>query len=399
MKYALLIGDGMADEPIAELGGKTPLEYAKTPNMDTIASSGGDLGLFKSVPDGFPPGSDVANMSILGYDPAEYYSGRAPLEAASIGVKLSSEDVAFRCNMVSIGGSADAEVMADYSAGHISTEEGTALIEALNKHLSSDEIRFYPGKSYRHLMVWKGGKDKLVTIPPHDASDKEIKEYLPKGEGAEVISALMAKSRDIFKGHPVNAERAKSGKKTADSIWLWGQGKAPKMPTMKEKYGLDGAIISAVDLMNGLGIYAGLEVIKVPGITGYLDTDYAAKVQYALKALETKDFVCVHVEAPDEAGHQGNLKDKIQAIEDFDAKVVGPVMQGLKRYFEHKVMVVTDHPTPVALKTHTAAPVPYAMYSWPPSERRALAFNEKDAKKTGLLKRAPGELMTLLFRA
>ncbi|MFZ3072793.1 MAG: cofactor-independent phosphoglycerate mutase [Thermodesulfobacteriota bacterium] len=396
MKYAILIGDGMADEPIGEFGGKTPLEQAKTPNMDAIASSG-DTGLFKSVPDGFPPGSDVANMSILGYDPAEYYSGRAPLEAASIGVKLSNDDVAFRCNMVSLGGNPGAEVMADYSAGQISTEEGAALIEALNKTLASDEFRFYPGKSYRHLMVWKDGKDKFTTIPAHDVSDKEIKEYLPKGDGAKAILALMEKSMGVLKGHPVNLERAKSGKKTADSIWLWGQGRAPKMPAMKEKYGLDGAMISAVDLMNGLGIYAGLEVIKVPGITGYLDSDHDATVRYALKALETKDFVCVHVEAPDEAGHQGNLKDKMQAIEDFDGKVVGPMMQGLKRYFEHKIMVITDHPTPVALKTHTAAPVPYAMYSWPPSERRGLGFNEKDAKKTGILKRTPEELMTLFF--
>ncbi len=388
MKYVILIGDGMSDNPVEELGGKTPLEHASTPNMDSIASKG-QLGLFRSVPEGFPPGSDVANLSILGYDPKMYYTGRAPLEAASIGVVLGPEDVAFRCNLVTLSGKEDLPVMADYSAGHITTEEARDIIKSLDEALSSEGVRFYPGKSYRHLMVWKGGSDGLKTTPPHDISDKPVEGYLPEGDGADFIRSLMERSVEILRDHPVNRSRRAAGRNTADSIWLWGHGRAPQMPTFKERFGLDGAIISAVDLMNGIGAYAGLEIIKVPGVTGYIDTNYTGKAEYALKALESKDLVCVHVEAPDEAGHQGLLKDKIRAIEDFDSLIVGRIMEGLKGYAGYRVMVLTDHPTPVALKTHTSDPVPYAVFGTGIRASSGLPFSERHAGETGLLKEAP----------
>ncbi|MBI5599547.1 MAG: cofactor-independent phosphoglycerate mutase [Deltaproteobacteria bacterium] len=394
MKYAILIGDGMSDNPIGELGGKTPLQYAKTLNMDFIASNG-VMGLFKSVPEGMPPGSDVANLTILGYDPKKYYTGRAPLEAASIGVKLAPGDIAFRCNLVTLRPDGKDFIMEDYSSGHITTEEASEIIKTLDKEFKSQEgFRFYPGKSYRHLMVWEGGSEKLKTTPPHDISDRVTGPYLPSGNGAEKLVRIMERSRDILKRHPVNKRREADGKRRADSIWLWGQGSAPTMPDFKDRFNLKGAIISAVDLMNGIGVYAGLDVIKVPGATGYIDTNYAGKADYALRALETRDLVCVHVEAPDEAGHQGLLKDKLRAIEDFDSIVVGKVLEGIKRYGEFRVMVLTDHPTPVELKTHTSDPVPFAVYG---GERRAeskkLSFSEAGAKETGVLKEDPLKFM------
>jgi 2,3-bisphosphoglycerate-independent phosphoglycerate mutase len=314
MKYIILIGDGMADLPIEELQGKTPLEAAETPNMDLVARSG-TLGLLRTVPRGYPPGSDVANLSILGYDPAKYYTGRAPLEAASMGVKLAPEDTAFRCNLVTLDWREGAPVMDDYSSGHISTEEARELIIALDKTLSEESVRFHPGKSYRHLMVMPDAPRELYLTPPHDITDKEIKPYLPAGEGAERLKKLIERSQEVLRDHPVNRARRDSGKKTADSIWLWGEGSAPRIPTFRDRFDIEGAIISAVDLMNGIGVYAGFEVIAVPGATGYLDTDYGAKAEYALKALKGKNLVCVHVEAPDEAGHQGSLEEKIRAIE------------------------------------------------------------------------------------
>jgi len=393
MKYAILIGDGMADNPVPELNGKTPLEHAKTPNMDSLASCG-ELGLFKTVPDGFPPGSDVANLSILGYDPKLYYTGRAPLEAASIGVKLTGEDVAFRCNLVTLSEEKGAFIMKDYSAGHISTEEASLIIKTLDDEFSALGVRFYTGKSYRHLMVWKGGIEGISTTPPHDISDKEVGPYLPKGKGAELLISLVEKSRIMLKDHPVNHRREREGKNTADSIWLWGQGRAPSMPAFSERFNLRGAIISAVDLMNGIGVCAGLTIIKVPGITGYIDTNYAGKAEYALKALEDKDLVCVHVEAPDEAGHQGLLKDKIRAIEDFDRIVVGKVMEGIKRFKDYALLVLTDHPTPVALKTHTRDPVPYLVYRAEASRKEmVVGFSEAAAKKTGILREDPLKFM------
>lgn len=363
MKYIIIIGDGMADRPLKQLGGKTPLQKASTPNMDRLAKEG-IIGSVKTIPEGFDPGSDVANLSVLGYDPEKFYTGRAPLEAASIGVSLQDEDVAYRCNLVTLKfnkNSTDA-VMEDYSAGHISTKEAGELIREIDKELGSEKIKFYSGVSYRHLMVWSEGRTDLDCVPPHDISGKEISNYLPVGGCEDTIRELIRNSTGILERHPVNKERIKKGKKPANAIWLWGHGKKPALPTFKEKYAVKGAMISAVDLAKGLGIYAGFEILKVPGITGWLDTNYAGKAEAALKALKKVDLVYVHVEAPDEAGHSGNCKDKIRAIEDFDKLVVGNIMKGIKSFKEYKILLMPDHPTPIELKTHSSDPVPFVVF-------------------------------------
>jgi len=354
----------MADGPHAELGGKTCLQAAKTPNLDQLATRG-QTGMVHTIPEGFPPGSDVANLTVMGYDPRKYYTGRSPLEAASIGVELGPEDVAFRCNLVTLritGSAARRAIMEDFSAGHITTEEARLLIEEIDAKLGSDRIRFYPGVSYRHLMVWKGGHDALECTPPHDIQDKDIQDYLPRGEGDETINELMESSLEVLTNHPVNKKRIENGKRPANSIWLWGQGKRPNMPTFREKYGIEGAMISAVDLTKGIGLYAGFEVINVPGATGWLDTNYVGKAEHALWALKTKDIVYVHVEAPDEAGHSGELKNKVKAIEDFDEFVVGNIIHGMKQFDEYRIMALPDHPTPIELRTHSNDPVPFAIY-------------------------------------
>jgi 2,3-bisphosphoglycerate-independent phosphoglycerate mutase len=370
MKYIVLLGDGMADRPNAQLGGKTCLQAAKTPNLDRLATLG-QVGMVHTIPEGFPPGSDVANLTVMGYDPRKYYSGRSPLEAASIGVELGPDDVAYRCNFVTLritGGKSSSSgavrraMMEDFSAGHISTEEARLLIEEIDSKLGSDRIRFYPGVSYRHLMVWKGGKEKIECTPPHDIQDKSIQDYLPRGEGDDIINALMEESIALLAAHPVNKTRQENGKRTANSIWLWGQGRRPMMPTFKEKYGLEGSMISAVDLTKGIGIYAGFDVISVPGATGWIDTNYVGKAEHALWALKTKDFVYVHVEAPDEAGHAGDLEKKIKAIEDFDGLLVGNIIHGMKQFDEYRILALPDHPTPIELRTHTNEPVPFIMY-------------------------------------
>jgi len=368
MKYIILLGDGMADRPHAELGGKTCLQAARTPNLDQLATVG-QVGMVHTIPHGFPPGSDVANLTVMGYDPRKYYTGRSPLEAASIGVELGTEDVAFRCNLVSLrisGGKASGAgrkaIMEDFSAGHISTQEARLLVEEIDGKLGSERIRFYPGVSYRHLMVWKGGKDRLECTPPHDIQDKDIQDYLPRGEGDDIINALMESSIELLLAHPVNRARQEAGKRMANSIWLWGQGRRPKMPTFREKYGLDGAMISAVDLTKGIGIYAGFEVVDVPGATGWIDTNYVGKAEHALWALKTKDIAYVHVEAPDEAGHAGDLKNKIKAIEDFDEFIVGNIMHGMKQFDEYRILALPDHPTPIELRTHSSEPVPFVIY-------------------------------------
>ena len=368
MKYIILLGDGMADRPCADLGGKTCLQAARTPNLDQLATLG-QVGMVHTVPDGYAPGSDVANLSVLGYDPRKYYTGRSPLEAASIGVALGPDDVAFRCNLVTLklsgGGTASTRrkvLMEDFSAGHISTQEARTLIEEIDRALGSEHIRFYPGVSYRHLMVWKGGRDRIECTPPHDIQDKDIQDYLPRGEGDDIINELMAASLDLLTNHPVNKARLENGKRAANSIWLWGQGKRPSMPTFREKYGIEGAVISAVDLTKGLGVYAGFEVINVPGATGWLDTNYVGKAEHALFALKTKDFVYLHVEAPDEAGHTGDVKNKVRAIEDFDEFIVGNIMHGMKQFDEYRILALPDHPTPLEIRTHSAEPVPFVLY-------------------------------------
>jgi len=386
MKYIVLIGDGMTGRPLKELGNRTCLQEACTPNMDRIASEG-LIGIAHTIPPGFHPGSDVANLSILGYDPAQYYTGRAPLEAASIGVKLGENDVAFRCNLVTLGSVGNRDVMDDYSSGHITTEEAGELIRSVNGALGNDEIVFYPGVSYRHLMVWKNGSAGAECTPPHDILGKEINGYLPSGEGEDVLRELMKRSVDILAGHSVNLKRLKDGKKPASSIWLWGQGRKPQLPAYRKKYGLKGALISAVDLTKGLGICAGFDILNVPGVTGWLDTNYSGKAEYALNALKDVDFVYLHVESPDEAGHSGSYRNKIQAIEDFDSLVVHAVMKGLdERFKEYRVLLMPDHATPIAERTHTNEPVPFVILdSREKKDNKGVFYDETIAERIGIM--------------
>jgi 2,3-bisphosphoglycerate-independent phosphoglycerate mutase len=400
MKYIVLLGDGMADYPLKELGDKTPLQAAHTESMDAIAAKG-TLGMVQTIPPGLSPGSDIANLSILGYDPRRYLTGRAVYEAASAGVKLTTGDVAFRCNLVTLGKQDSTIIMEDYSAGHISTEEAKRIISDLDRRLGNGQIRFYPGVSYRHLMVWKEGVDTVETTPPHDISGKEIALYLPRGKGSDTLNTIMAEAKAILQDSPVNRERTAASKPPANAIWLWGQGKPITLPTFREKYGLGGSVISAVDLIKGIGITLGLSPIEVPGATGYLDTNYQGKAEHALKALEDKDFVFVHVEAPDEASHSGNLANKIRAIEDFDRKVVKTVLDGLKRFPEYRVMVLPDHRTPIVRKTHTAEPVPFAFLSSKDANkfpRNDAAFSELAAQESGLFVEQGCSLMDLFIK-
>ncbi len=378
MKYIVVVPDGAADYPLEELGGKTPLQIAHTPNMDFLASHG-IAGSVKNIPHGFQPGSDVANLSILGYDPRVYYTGRAPLEAVSMGLVLSKNDVAYRCNLVTLKFSDKKQIfMEDYSAGHITSEEAKILIEEIDKKLGSDTLKFYPGISYRHIMLWKGGTEDVECTPPHDITGKDISRYLPIGRNANFLKELIFKSMEILKEHPVNRKRASEGKKPANSIWLWGQGKTPNLPTYQEKYRLTGALISAVDLAKGIGILAGLHVINVPGATGWIDTNYAGKAEYGLNALERVDFVYLHIEAPDEAGHQGDYKLKIKAIENIDSIVVGKILdEASKRFKEFKILILPDHPTPVKVRTHTTEPVPFVIYDSRNAEKKDRKFSEE----------------------
>jgi 2,3-bisphosphoglycerate-independent phosphoglycerate mutase len=388
MKYVVLQGDGMADWPVAALGNKTPLEYASTPNMDRIASLG-LLGLTHTIPDGYPAGSDVGTMSLLGYDPRRYHTGRSPIEAASMGVELGPHDIAFRCNLVTLGTGVDGEaVMVDFSAGHITNTEAAELIHTINAELGGDDIEFYPGVSYRHLMVWHNGKEHLQTTPPHDITEKPIAEYLPTGEGGDRLRALMTKSQAILAAHPVNRHRQEQGQRPASSIWLWGQGRRPAIPTLAERFGLSGAVISAVDLVRGIGVLAGLEVIHVPGATGFLDTNYLGKAQYGLASLRQKDFLFLHVEATDEAGHMGAADKKVEALENFDQKVVGTILEGLRDFPAWRVLLMPDHATPVAIKTHSSDPVPFAVLSSDDVKKgvyNPVHYNEPSAKGTGLV--------------
>jgi 2,3-bisphosphoglycerate-independent phosphoglycerate mutase len=363
-KYVILCPDGMADVPLKELGGKTPLEYAKTPNMDSVASRGAS-GLIKTISDGCLPGSDIGSMSILGYDPLDYYTGRSPLEAASMGVELQNGEAAFRLNLVNILEKDGKRFMRDYSGGHITTEEAKNIIETFQEELGSDKFKFYSGVSYRHLLVAKDVDIAgLQTVAPHDIPDLQIDEYLPHGAvSSPEIMEIMHKAEKILENHTVNKKRLAAGKLPANSIWLWGQGYKPSMPTIKERYGLDGSVISAVDLVKGIGKYAGLKVISVPGATGYLDTNYRGKVEYGMKALSDGDFVYIHVEAPDEASHEGIIEKKLKAIEDFDNFIVGGTLESLEKLGEYTIMILPDHYNQVKLKKHTPEPVPFCSFS------------------------------------
>ncbi len=397
MKYIILQGDGMADYPLEVLAGKTPLQVARTPNMDCLAQRG-VYGIAYVIPDGFPPGSDVGNMSIMGYDPAIYHTGRSPLEAASMGVALGPKDIAFRCNLVALCGSGAETVMEDFTSGHITTEEAREIIKDLQEKLGGDGIEFFPGVSYRHLMVWRDGKEKMDTTPPHDITDQKIAGYMPKGEGAERLLQLMAASQPLLANHPINQKRQAAGKRQATTIWLWGQGRAPQLPPLTKRFGITGGVISAVDIIHGLGVYAGLERIDVPGITGFLDTNYVGKGEYGVRSLEKNDFVFIHVEATDEAGHMGDVKAKIQALEDFDEKVVGTVLKGMGQRKDFRILLMPDHPTSIALKTHVADPVPFVLYA--PADLRdngTVGYNEVDAAKTGVVAKQAYRLIESLI--
>ncbi len=376
MKFVVILGDGMADLPLAALQGTTPLQSASKPNMDLIARLGRN-GLALTVPKGFPPGSDVANLSVAGYEPQKYYTGRAPLEAAAMGVTLSEGDIAFRCNFVTI----EDGIMQDYSAGHITSEEGLDLIEALKPLMPGR--RLYAGVSYRNLLVLKAGARSVCT-PPHDISDQPVQGNLPRGEDAKQLIELMDAARPILASHPVNLKRAAAGKRPANAIWLWGQGPAPVMPAFSELYGLRGAMISAVDLLKGIGVYAGLDVINVPGATGTIDTNYEGKVEAALEQLRRLDFVYLHIEAPDEAGHEGDLEQKVRAIELFDQKVVGPLIEGLSESGEEwRVLLLPDHATPISIKTHSRDPVPFTIMGNGIEPDDVERFDEQSAKLGG----------------
>jgi 2,3-bisphosphoglycerate-independent phosphoglycerate mutase len=397
MKYVILLGDGMSDWPVAELGDKTPLQAANTPNMDRLARLG-KTGQAQTIPEGMSTGSDVAALTILGYDARHLYTGRSPLEAASIGIQLQPTDVAFRCNLVVLSEGDGQRTMVDFSGGHITTEEARQLIETLNDELGSATFQFYPGVSYRHCLVWREGRLGVKLTPPHDITGRSIVEYLPSGDGAAELQHMMEASQAIFRNHPTNRHRLEHGEPLISSIWLWGAGKRPQIPSFHEKYGLTGAVISAVDLHKGLAIYAGLEPISVPGATGWLDTNYAGKVDHALEALQSKDFVFLHVEAPDEAGHQGDVKAKVQAIEDFDAQVVGPMLEGLPKHFDaYRVLLLPDHPTPIVLKTHVREPVPIALYGTGVEPDAVQTYDESVREKGSLDVQYGIKLMDILL--
>ena len=407
-KYIILLGDGMSDRPVPELDGRTPLEAASIPNMDRVAS-GGVVGLARTIPEGMALGSDVANLSVLGYDPARVYTGRSPIEAAGMRVELGPDDVAFRCNLVTLGaedggtrlpgnGIDPGWTMVDFAGGHPSDEEARSLIASLGEEVAGEGIEFHPGVSYRHLMVWRNGVDDLEVAPPHDITDQPIGEGWPTGAASEKVLDIMKRSVAVFDGHPANRDRGSSGKAPVNSVWLWGQGKRPSLSPFLDRYGLKSAMITAVDLLRGLGAVLGFEVVNVPGATGYLDTDYAAKAEAALEALRRLDMVYLHVEAPDEAGHGGSLEDKVKAIEDFDGKVVGPVLNGLESMAPFRVLVMPDHATPLEIKTHSGDPVPFAaLDSEAGSAGSGLAYSEKDAASTGLVIEHGHELMGMFI--
>jgi len=378
-KYLILVPDGMADYPIESIGNKTPLMAANTPNMDLLSEKG-LLGLAKTVPDGMEPGSDIANFTIMGYDP-KYFTGRGGLEAASIGVTLNNNDVAFRCNFITIKD----EVLEDYSADKITDKEGKILIEELNRSIGARyKVEFYHGKSYRNLMVVRDCPEliQVECTPPHNIIGRKIDDYLIKHSQSVRLNKIMLESGSILEKSNVNIERVRNKKRPANMIWLWGQGKKPDISTYKELYKIDGSVITAVDLIKGLGIYAGLEIIDVPGATGYIDSNLLNKAKYALKSLKNKDFVFVHVEATDEMGHEGDLEGKIKAIERFDKEILGEILDGLGEFKEFSILLLPDHPTPVEYRVHTSDPVPFILYDSESTVSDGIKeFNEESAKK------------------
>lgn len=398
MKYIVILGDGMADEPQDALGGKTPLQYAKTPWMDLLAEKS-EIGMARTIPDGMQPGSDTANLAVMGYDPRRYYTGRSPLEALSIGVDLKGEDVALRCNLVTLAGDGipyEEMTIVDHSAGEISTEDAAVLLEAVKDAFEKDIYKFYQGTGYRHLLVWSHGTAVELT-PPHDVLERVIGPYLPQDE---ILRDMMKKSCEILNGHPLNLEREKKGRNKANSLWFWGAGTKPSLTSFSEKTGLSGTMISAVDLLKGIAVGAGMETVSVPGASGGLHTNYEGKAKAALKALleDGGDFVYIHLEAPDEMGHQGSLENKVMAIEYLDSRIVGPVYEGLKDSGEDfRILIMPDHPTPVRLRTHVPDPVPYLLFDSRKDLKNPLKYNEADAGRSGIFAAEGHRLMDRLI--
>ncbi|MBQ8798826.1 MAG: cofactor-independent phosphoglycerate mutase [Lachnospiraceae bacterium] len=398
MKYIVVLGDGMADEPIAEIGGKTPLMHANTPMMDELAGKS-VVGLAATIPEGMSPGSDTANLAVLGYNPKKYYTGRSPLEALSIGVQMKDTDIALRCNIVTVSEEDvpyGERTIIDHSSSEISTEDAAVLLEAVKKELQDDIYSYYVGTSYRHLLIWDKGQVVPLT-PPHDILGKVIGDYLPK---EEKLREMMEKSYDILNNHPLNVERAKKGLHKANSIWFWGAGTRPALDSFEEKTGKKGVMISAVDLLKGIAIGAGMKVIEVPGADGTLHTNYVGKAQAAVDALtkDGYDFAYVHVEAPDEMGHQGSLPNKLEAIESLDSKVIRTVVEGMQAAGEpFRLLVMPDHPTPIRCRTHTSDPVPFMLYDSTKEQKRVGFYNEAEAKASGVLYPEGYKLIDTLF--
>lgn len=385
MKYIVVLGDGMADEPIESLEGKTPLEYAATPVMDDLAGKG-QIGLAYMIPEGMKPGSDTANLAVLGYNPKNYYTGRSPLEALSIGVDMKDTDIAIRCNIVTVseedGIPYGRRTIIDHSSGEISTEDAAVLLDAVKKELGSEIFQYYAGTSYRHLLIWDHG-NVAELIPPHDILGRKIGKYLPE---EPALKEMMKKSFDILNNHPINIERAKRGLNKANSIWFWGAGTRPKLDSFEEKTGKKGVMISAVDLLKGIAVGTGMKNINVPGADGTLHTNYEGKAMAAVTALleDDYDFAYIHVEAPDEMGHQGSVERKVQAIENLDARVIAPIKDGLEQAgTEFRMLVMPDHPTPIALRTHTGDSVPYLLYDSTKIQQNSWKYNEKEAEQSG----------------
>lgn len=392
-KYIMLIPDGMADRPLPELDGKTPMQAARKPNMDYLAQHG-QVGAVHTIPQGMDPGSDVAAMSLLGYDPRKYYTGRGPIEAVSMEIPLDRKDVAYRCNLVF----SDGETMMDYSGGHVSTAEAHELMTYVDTRLGSRTIKFYPGISYRHIMVWRDGAWDVKTVPPHNITGQPIAPNLPSGDGDNTLKQLIFDSLEVLDNHPINRQRRGEGHPAANMIWPWGQGKSLDLPGFFGKTGLTGAVVAAVDLVKGLGRAMGLKVINVPGATGYLDTNFVGKAQYALDALKSYDFVLVHVEAPDEAGHLGDLEKKIEAIESIDKYVLGTMLDGMKGMDRFRIMVTPDHVTPISIRTHADDPIPFALFSSYESAGANLPFDERAVPETGLRIDEGYKLIDLLLK-
>jgi 2,3-bisphosphoglycerate-independent phosphoglycerate mutase len=385
MKYAIVIPDGCADEPLEALGGKTPLQAARIPAMDEIARLG-VVGRANNVPAHLPPGSDVANLSLFGYDPNKYFTGRAPLEAAAQGIKLGKDDWAVRCNLVTI----ENQIMRSFTADHISSAEAAELLKVCQRELGGRHLEFIPGVSYRNLLIHRGGEraapftHETRATPPHDLTDKSVADDFPRGPGSDLLNDLMSRSIAIYADHPVNAARKAAGKLPATNIWLWGLGKTPSLTPFFELHGKRGKMITAVDLLRGLATLIGWERIEVPGATGYLDTDYAAKGRYAVEALDTTDIVCVHIEATDEASHEGRADAKIKALEEIDAKIVAPLHAALKKHGDYRILISPDHPTPIRTKTHSHGFVPFAICGTGVKADASTTYDEEAAGKAGL---------------